>query len=70
MSFEEDIGGLFQEAGFKLATEVTDNEGRRLRMLAAEGFTATGFFNVIDDAEWGCTTVSKPEFPEVFSMQI
>ena len=69
MSFEEDIGGLFQEAGFKLATEVTDNEGRRLRMLAAEGFTATGFFNVIDDADWGCTTVSKPEFPEVFSMQ-
>jgi hypothetical protein len=68
MSFDEDVGSLFEEAGFEVVTGITDSQGRRLRMLSAEGFSATGFFNVIDDMEWGCTSVEKPELPSVFSM--
>eukprot|EP00942_MAST-04A_sp_MAST-4A-sp1_P012336 g12336.t1 len=74
IKFDDAIGSLFQEAGFDMlenqhAVEV-DGNGQSRRLTAANGFSATGFFNVIDDMEWKCTTVAKPEFPAVYSSKV
>lgn len=76
LTFDHEVGQLFSEAGFAVeeseasgtGTNVLEslagatNGGRRLSGTVS----IVGFFNLIDDVEWTCTTVTKPSMAKTF----
>eukprot|EP00286_Rhodomonas_abbreviata_P018520 CAMPEP_0181293662 /NCGR_PEP_ID=MMETSP1101-20121128/3183_1 /TAXON_ID=46948 /ORGANISM="Rhodomonas abbreviata, Strain Caron Lab Isolate" /LENGTH=1489 /DNA_ID=CAMNT_0023398261 /DNA_START=37 /DNA_END=4503 /DNA_ORIENTATION=+ len=77
MSFKDEMGDLFDRAGFKtqiLPPTVLDKElelflngTQRRSFRESERVSAVAFFNIIDDADWLCESVKKPEPPTIFS---
>ena len=77
--YDDQVFTLFQEAGFVSYDSPTTGSGRRLKSVDSkvrnlrsltEDFTLTGFFNLVDDYEWECASVDKPELPAVFSAHL
>lgn len=67
MAFDDNIGELFSEAGFEMVREDSPLSLAGRRLKKADGFEAKGFFNVIGDGEWKCSSVKKPVIPQIYS---
>jgi len=78
--YDDGLQQLFAESGFEAFSSSQSGEGARrhlqaesttpMRRLEEGSFSIIGFFNLIDDMEWECTTVEKPEMPSEFYANI
>lgn len=76
--YDTDLYKIFDEAGFHVrhmepttasSTATRKLYGRRLQTVDGSTITASGFFNAINEYDWKCESVAKPQIPEFYYMK-